>query len=192
MTSCWCGRSPRRTTSAASRRRAGSSPPRRKSSHRDRRPGHGSPLRLRRRRAGDRPRGGDGEDRRDDAWGRGQIAVERHQSGHRRRGRADRAAPRRPLRRALGLGGPDPQAGRAGQRRHAGGRDPPLAGSAPKVGLCRTEHMFFGPDREEIVRDMFVAAARRPSRSGGESEQGGRSLASASCSGRTSPGSSGR
>ncbi len=31
---------------------------------------------------------------------------------------------------------------------------------AEGIGLCRTEHMFFGPDREEIVRDMFIAAAR--------------------------------
>jgi pyruvate,orthophosphate dikinase len=31
---------------------------------------------------------------------------------------------------------------------------------AEGIGLCRTEHMFFGSDREEIVRDMFIAAAR--------------------------------
>ncbi|HKH41580.1 MAG TPA: pyruvate, phosphate dikinase [Solirubrobacterales bacterium] len=31
---------------------------------------------------------------------------------------------------------------------------------AEGIGLCRTEHMFFGPDREELVRDMFIAAAR--------------------------------
>jgi pyruvate, orthophosphate dikinase len=28
---------------------------------------------------------------------------------------------------------------------------------AEGIGLCRTEHMFFGADREELVRDMFVA-----------------------------------
>jgi pyruvate, orthophosphate dikinase len=28
---------------------------------------------------------------------------------------------------------------------------------AEGIGLCRTEHMFFGPDREELVRDMFIA-----------------------------------
>ena len=33
---------------------------------------------------------------------------------------------------------------------------------AEGIGLCRTEHMFFGPDREELVRDMFIAAARAP------------------------------
>jgi pyruvate,orthophosphate dikinase len=32
---------------------------------------------------------------------------------------------------------------------------------AEGIGLCRTEHMFFGPDREELVRDMFLAAAAR-------------------------------
>lgn len=34
---------------------------------------------------------------------------------------------------------------------------------AEGIGLCRTEHMFFGADREEIVREMFIAGelARR-------------------------------
>ena len=41
---------------------------------------------------------------------------------------------------------------------------------AEGIGLCRTEHMFFGPDREELVRDMFIAAARRPLRGGPEAE----------------------
>jgi pyruvate,orthophosphate dikinase len=31
---------------------------------------------------------------------------------------------------------------------------------AEGIGLCRTEHMFFGEDREQLVRQMFVAAAR--------------------------------
>ncbi|MEO8091818.1 MAG: pyruvate, phosphate dikinase [bacterium] len=31
---------------------------------------------------------------------------------------------------------------------------------AEGIGLCRTEHMFFGSDRGELVRGMFVAAAR--------------------------------
>ena len=31
---------------------------------------------------------------------------------------------------------------------------------AEGIGLCRTEHMFFGEDRGELVRGMFVAAAR--------------------------------
>ncbi len=31
---------------------------------------------------------------------------------------------------------------------------------AEGIGLCRTEHMFFGEDRGELVRRMFVAAAR--------------------------------
>ena len=40
---------------------------------------------------------------------------------------------------------------------------------AEGIGLCRTEHMFFGADREELVRDMFIAGelARRE-RAGGE------------------------
>jgi len=39
---------------------------------------------------------------------------------------------------------------------------------AEGIGLCRTEHMFFGPDREELVREMFIAGelARR----GGDGE----------------------
>ena len=34
---------------------------------------------------------------------------------------------------------------------------------AEGIGLCRTEHMFFGADREELVREMFIAGelARR-------------------------------
>ena len=28
---------------------------------------------------------------------------------------------------------------------------------AEGIGLCRTEHMFFGEDREELVREMFIA-----------------------------------
>ncbi len=31
---------------------------------------------------------------------------------------------------------------------------------AEGIGLCRTEHMFFGEDRGELVRGMFVAAER--------------------------------
>jgi pyruvate,orthophosphate dikinase len=31
---------------------------------------------------------------------------------------------------------------------------------AEGIGLCRTEHMFFGEDREHLVRDVFVAAER--------------------------------
>ncbi len=31
---------------------------------------------------------------------------------------------------------------------------------AEGIGLCRTEHMFFGSDRGDLVRGMFVAAAR--------------------------------
>jgi pyruvate,orthophosphate dikinase len=31
---------------------------------------------------------------------------------------------------------------------------------AEGIGLCRTEHMFFGEDRAELVRGMFVSAAR--------------------------------
>ena len=31
---------------------------------------------------------------------------------------------------------------------------------AEGIGLCRTEHMFFGTDREELVRGMFLAAER--------------------------------
>ncbi len=32
---------------------------------------------------------------------------------------------------------------------------------AEGIGLCRTEHMFFGEDRTELVRGMFIAAERR-------------------------------
>jgi pyruvate, orthophosphate dikinase len=44
---------------------------------------------------------------------------------------------------------------------------------AEGIGLCRTEHMFFGEDREELVRGMFVAAERwRRARLSVEDEQG--------------------
>ena len=33
-----------------------------------------------------------------------------------------------------------------------------LSFGAEGIGLCRTEHMFFGEDREELVRRMFLAA----------------------------------
>ena len=32
---------------------------------------------------------------------------------------------------------------------------------AEGIGLCRTEHMFFGEDRTELVRGMFIAAERQ-------------------------------
>jgi pyruvate, orthophosphate dikinase len=31
---------------------------------------------------------------------------------------------------------------------------------AQGIGLCRTEHMFFGEDRDRLVKDMFIAAER--------------------------------
>ena len=42
---------------------------------------------------------------------------------------------------------------------------------AEGIGLCRTEHMFFGPDREELVREMFIAgelARRERAHAGGQ------------------------
>ncbi len=41
---------------------------------------------------------------------------------------------------------------------------------AEGIGLCRTEHMFFGSDREELVREMFISGelARRERAAGGE------------------------
>ena len=56
---------------------------------------------------------------------------------------------------------------------------------AEGIGLCRTEHMFFGDDRIPIVREMIMAATTRRRQQGG----------STSCcrsSARTSSGSSGR
>ncbi len=40
---------------------------------------------------------------------------------------------------------------------------------AEGIGLCRTEHMFFGADREELVREMFISGelARRERAAGG-------------------------
>ena len=40
---------------------------------------------------------------------------------------------------------------------------------AEGIGLCRTEHMFFGSDREELVREMFITGelARRERSTGG-------------------------
>jgi pyruvate,orthophosphate dikinase len=45
---------------------------------------------------------------------------------------------------------------------------------AEGIGLCRTEHMFFGPDRDELVREMFITGqlARRQARSGDSSLEG--------------------
>ena len=46
---------------------------------------------------------------------------------------------------------------------------------AEGIGLCRTEHMFFGPDRDELVREMFITGqlARRQARTGDSSLEGG-------------------
>ena len=38
--------------------------------------------------------------------------------------------------------------------------DKALELGAEGIGLCRTEHMFFGEDRTELVRGMFIAAER--------------------------------
>ncbi|MGI9556599.1 MAG: putative PEP-binding protein, partial [Solirubrobacterales bacterium] len=35
-----------------------------------------------------------------------------------------------------------------------------VALGAEGIGLCRTEHMFFGADREGLVRELFIAAER--------------------------------
>jgi pyruvate,orthophosphate dikinase len=46
---------------------------------------------------------------------------------------------------------------------------------AEGIGLCRTEHMFFGPDREQLVREMFIAGelARRGRAGDGAGLEGG-------------------
>jgi pyruvate, orthophosphate dikinase len=46
---------------------------------------------------------------------------------------------------------------------------------AEGIGLCRTEHMFFGSDREELVREMFIAGelARREREAAGSGIEGG-------------------
>ena len=43
---------------------------------------------------------------------------------------------------------------------------------AEGIGLCRTEHMFFGADRDRLVKEMFVAAEewRRAGQRAGEAE----------------------
>jgi len=48
---------------------------------------------------------------------------------------------------------------------------------AEGIGLCRTEHMFFGPDRDELVREMFITGqlARREPRTGDSGLEGGAS-----------------
>ena len=48
---------------------------------------------------------------------------------------------------------------------------------AEGIGLCRTEHMFFGPDRDELVREMFITGqlARRQAQTGDSSLEGGAS-----------------
>ena len=53
--------------------------------------------------------------------------------------------------------------------------DKALELGAEGIGLCRTEHMFFGEDRTDLVRGMFVAAERwrraRVASDDGESER---------------------
>jgi pyruvate,orthophosphate dikinase len=45
---------------------------------------------------------------------------------------------------------------------------------AEGIGLCRTEHMFFGHDREQLVREMFIAGERsRREHPGGDPEGDG-------------------
>jgi hypothetical protein len=73
------------------------------------------------------------------------------------------------------------------------------------IGLCRTEHMFFGADRDRLVKEMFVAAEERrraliarPTRRGGlarggeagrgRGRSGRRSSSSVPCSDRISRG----
>ena len=50
---------------------------------------------------------------------------------------------------------------------------------AEGIGLCRTEHMFFGADRDRLVKEMFLAAEewRRAHESEGRLELGGESPA---------------
>ena len=43
---------------------------------------------------------------------------------------------------------------------------------AEGIGLCRTEHMFFGEDREELVREMFIAGERWRRREGASRGRG--------------------
>ena len=48
---------------------------------------------------------------------------------------------------------------------------------AEGIGLCRTEHMFFGEDRTELVREMFLTAARwRRARAAAEAGEGEEAL----------------
>ena len=91
-----------------------------------------------------------------------QIAIEgTTRQGDRRRGPADRARDRRRLRRRSSRWSDELR--RLGVRANADtAEDAAKARSlgAEGIGLCRTEHMFFGEDRGELVRGMFVAAAR--------------------------------
>ncbi len=52
---------------------------------------------------------------------------------------------------------------------------------AEGIGLCRTEHMFFGADRDRLVKEMFVAAEqwRRATMATGSGEGGGTERAEA-------------
>ena len=110
----------------------------------------------------DRHRGRDGPDRRDRARRRRSDRDRGHHGqGHRRRRAAGRARDQRGLRprcsrwsdrlRRLGVRANADTAEDAAKARSLG---------AEGIGLCRTEHMFFGEDRAELVRGMFVAAAR--------------------------------
>ena len=48
---------------------------------------------------------------------------------------------------------------------------------AEGIGLCRTEHMFFGSDRDELVREMFITGqlAHRQAQTEDSSLEGGAS-----------------
>ena len=57
-----------------------------------------------------------------------------------------------------GLGRRGAAAARARQRRHARRRRKARELGAEGIGLCRTEHMFFGEERLAAVREMILAA----------------------------------
>ena len=89
----------------------------------------------------------------------------RERDRYRRRRRARRAPARRGFHRDA-RAGPTIRAGSACGRTPTPPRTQPRARElgAEGIGLCRTEHMFFGSDREALVRDMFIAGRAGPPR----------------------------
>ena len=89
----------------------------------------------------------------------GDGPADRRRTGrdHRCR-RSCAAADQRALPDRARVGRRDPDAARARKRRQSGGRRSSARVRAQGIGLCRTEHMFFGEERLLVVQEMIMAS----------------------------------